>query len=150
MKQILLLIMTLLVIASCGNEDETALRQEQARRDSLEAVQAARNSQAGREAAAAAESSDSFDLSSVTYTTTGTFTVQVGAWRSEEKANQLAEVWKNRGFSQAYVERVGTPETGDVWFRVRLGRTASRTQADGMSAHVNSRYGVSSWVADYK
>lgn len=76
----------------------------------------------------------------------GRFAVQVGSWRSETKAASLVEVWKKRGYSSAYMESYGNESTGDVWFRVRLGRMATRSDADALVNQLKQNHGLSAWV----
>lgn len=146
------LVVCVFALAQCGDDPvDTARQQEQARRDSLERVQAQRQSELATvtEPDAEAPATQTVDLTSIRYSDTGGFAVQVGSWRSETKAERLVQVWKSRGFDAAFMEEYGNRDTGDVWFRVRLGRIASRAQADGLSMHVRNRYKVQSWVATY-
>ncbi len=143
-------------VVACGQSEEEIRQQEQARRDSLEQAQAMRQAQiaeaeatanGGSEAETEAEmKSSNLDITTLRFSDDGAFSVQVGSWRSETKAGELAETWKTRGFNAAYVEKFGTDTTGDVWFRVRLGRMASRSSADALASHVKSKYGVMAWV----
>ncbi len=143
-------------VVACGPSEEELRQQEQARRDSLERVQALRQAQIAEAEVAAnggneADSgkkvaSSNLDITTLRFSDDGAFSVQVGSWRSEIKANQLADTWKTRGFNAAFVEKYGTDATGDVWFRVRLGRLSSRSNADALVSHVKSKYGVMAWV----
>lgn len=147
-------------VVACGPTEEELRQQEQARRDSLERVQAMRqaeiadaeataNGGANEQAEAEAESA-SLDITTLRFSDDGAFSVQVGSWRSETKADELANIWKTRGFNAAFVEKYGTDANGDVWFRVRLGRLASRSNADALASHVKSKYGVMAWVDSKK
>jgi len=141
-------------VIACGPSEDELRQQEQARRDSLERVQAIRQAQiaeaeavsnGGAEAETRNESTN-LDISTLRFVDTGAFSVQVGSWRSETKAEQLASVWKTRGFSASFVEKYGSDASGDVWFRVRLGRLTSLSNADALASHVKSKYGVMAWV----
>lgn len=147
------LVVSAFALSQCGDDSvDTARLQEQAKRDSLERVQAERQAALATEAAPVVEPPEPiapFDLTTVGYDSTGRFAVQVGSWRSRAKADSLVSVWSGRGFDRAFVEEYGNRETGDVWFRVRLGRMDARTQADGLAQHVRNRYKDTSWVASY-
>lgn len=146
-------------VVACGPSEDELRQQEQARRDSLERVQAMRQAQAaeagvtangGTEGADNVSDESALDVTTLRFTDDGTFSVQVGSWRSETKADQLADTWKSRGFNAAFVEKYGTDETGDVWFRVRLGHMSSRSQADALASHVKTKYGAMAWVDSKK
>lgn len=147
------LVVCLMALTQCGDDSvDTARSQEQAKRDSLERVQAERQATLAAEATPESVSEPErgpFDLAAVRYDADGRFAVQVGSWRSETKADSLSSIWKSRGFDTAFVEEYGNRTTGDVWFRVRLGRISSRAHADGLAQHVRNRYKVQSWVATY-
>ena len=78
----------------------------------------------------------------------GSYVVQVGAWRSEEKAQSFVDQWSDRNYPSSYVVKTGTEETGDVWFRVRVGnfetRDAAKEFGASLAAEINSGY----WVAN--
>lgn len=135
---------------ACGKSDEDLRKEEQARRDSLENARALRQAEITSEVEGEAKSGNgaasNLDISTLRFTETGNSTVQVGAWRSETKAEALVDVWKKRGFGQAYMESTGNAATGDVWFRVRLGRMESKSSADALANHVKQKYGVNAWV----
>lgn len=154
--QLLFIVAIGATFVACGPTEEELRQQEQARRDSLERVQAMRQAQLAEAEAVANDGSESnteaeaessnLDITTLRFSDNGAFSVQVGSWRSESKASQLAETWKTRGFNAAFVEKYGTDATGDVWFRVRLGRLASRSNANALASHVKSKYGVMAWV----
>lgn len=125
---------------SCGPSEADLQREDQARRDSL--AQALAQREAGTDSTGVDPVSDM----TFSFNDSGRFVVQVGSWRSETKATSLSEIWKNRGYSQAYIESYGNESTGDVWFRVRLGRMASRAQADALVRQIQERHGLTAWV----
>jgi len=55
------------------------------------------------------------------------FTIQVAALRSLDKANAMIQLLKKRGF-EAYLTTVNIPRKG-TWYRVRIGRFKDRDQA---------------------
>lgn len=153
--QLLFIVAIGVSVVACGPSEDELRQQDQARRDSLEQAQAMRQAEIADEKIAtkggSGESADAtrpsnLDITTLRFSDSGAFSVQVGAWRSESKANQLADVWKTRGFNAAYVEKYGTDVNGDVWFRVRLGRMDARSSADALVSHVNATYGLVAWV----
>ena len=100
----------------------------QAVEDSLAAVEAARLAE---EAAKTAYTFDEY----------GTYVLQIGAWRSEVKANLIADRWSRR-VSAAYVVQGGDETNGDVWFRVRIGYFPTMQDAQSFGTEM----GLSYWV----
>jgi cell division septation protein DedD len=146
----LLFVGSSLFALSCGTSEEDLQNQSQARRDSL--AQALAQREAGTDSTATEASSSASNNSQVTadFDPSGRFVVQVGSWRSETKASDLVDVWKQRGYDSAYMESYGNESTGDVWFRVRLGNMASRPEADALVNQLKQRHGLSAWVDTMK
>lgn len=153
---IFMLAVTLTTIAACGESEEERLAREQARLDSLRQVEM----QKAREAMAAYEDSvanaqaempeeeTSKSESGYTLLESGPFVVQVGAWRSEDKAQGFVNKWAERNYPSTYVVSTGDSLSGDIWFRVRVGYFKSISEAklfgEELSAELNSGY----WVAN--
>jgi hypothetical protein len=131
-----------LTLLSCGPSEADQQQEAQARRDSLAQVLAQRESVAdSTQSTTETEMQQEFDFSD-----SGRFVVQVGSWRSETKAEELAGVWKRRGYPNAFTESFGNESTGDVWFRVRLGRMPSSSDADALVRLIKDRHGLVAWV----
>ncbi|MEX1011030.1 MAG: SPOR domain-containing protein [Balneolaceae bacterium] len=83
---------------------------------------------------------------SIEYSQDGPLTVQVRSWRSEEHARAQAERWKDRGFPDAYVVKYGNEDSGDVWFRVRVGNVDTRSMARQLQEKLLNEYNTESWI----
>lgn len=134
-----------IMIASCGPSEEEKQRQEQARQDSLE--QARKDSLAKvRQDSLAKARADSLakaeekPIGDVTFTEQGRFAIQVESWRSRIKAEQRAEMWKERGFDNASVIKDTHQNPGNVWFGVRLGRVESEESAEKVQQQLRQEY----------
>lgn len=139
---------------ACGESEEERMAREQARLDSLRIaeqaalearMQAVEDSLAAVEAARLAEEAAK---TAYTFDANGSYTVQLGAWRSEVKANQIAAEWTNAEYDAVYVVRTGTEETGDVWFRVRIGYFPTMQDAENFGAEFGAEVGSSYWVSN--
>ena len=152
---IFMLAVTMTAIAACGESEEERLAREQARLDSLRQVEM----QKAREAMAAYEDSvanaqaempeeEAPKENEYTLLENGPFVVQVGAWRSEDKAQGFVNKWAERNYPSSYVVSTGDSLSGDIWFRVRVGYFKSVSEAklfgEELSAELNSGY----WVAN--
>ncbi len=132
---------------SCGESEADKLAREQARIDSLRIaeqaalearMQAVEDSLAAVEAARLAEEAAK---TAYTFDEYGTYVLQIGAWRSEVKANLIADRWSRR-VSAAYVVQGGDETNGDVWFRVRIGYFPTMQDAQSFGTEM----GLSYWV----
>lgn len=137
---------TVTAFIACGTSEDDLRKADQARRDSLANALAQRGATADSNAATATDIPPEIDPSTLRFSETGRYAVQVGAWRSEENAERLTSVWKSRGFTHAFIDTLGSEETGDMWFRVRLGRMTSRSQADALVTHIQARHGLTAWI----
>lgn len=157
MKQLISYILVgfgaVLLIQACGPSEAELQQREQVRRDSLERVRLERVQQARMDSIALAQrmvtetqTVTEEDRRTVTYTENGRYTVQAGSWRSETFANNQLEVWKNRGFTNAFVTKFGNETSGDVWFRVRLGRVANHAEAVKLQDLVVRDYNANAWI----
>lgn len=138
------------VIQACGPSESELQEREQARLDSLERVrveQTRLDSIATVQRIFEEERRAAAERQIFNYTSDGSYTVQVGSWRSQTKANEMADEWKSRGFENAYTTQYGKEETGDIWFRVRLGRLATEEDAIRLQNVVTEDYDVQAWVS---
>lgn len=146
-------LLSVFVIQACGPSESELREREQARLDSLdrvrvERIELARNDSLNAVQQRIAEQERIEAQRRVfTFFEDGSYTVQVGSWRSSAKADEMVEVWKARGFTNAYSVKYGSEETGDVWFRVRLGRIASEEDAFRLQAVVIEDFGAQAWVS---
>jgi len=119
---------------------------EQMRQDSIE--QARQDSIALAEEMAAERERERERASRIEYADDGNFTVQVRSWRSEEKAEEHADRWRDRGFEHVYVQEYGDERTGDVWFRVRMGHLRTHEMAKMLQQKLKEEYDTDSWVGN--
>src|SRR5690606_20764406 len=110
-------ILVIVLIQACGPSEEELRQREQTRLDSLQRVQMEQLEQARIDSVNIAQQQAEqqalveADRRNITYSSDGPFSVQVGSWRSEEKANQMIEKWKSNGFENAYSVKFGSEET---------------------------------------
>lgn len=141
-------------VVGCGPSEEEQQRAEQARQDSLEEARQQRLEEQRQDSIARADSikaaeeaEEEEERMDVNFDEDGNYAVQVEAWRSRRKAEEQIEKWQNRGFENAFVVQHGNEETGDVWFRVRLGRLSTQEAAQNLQAQIEENYGASSWIS---
>lgn len=145
-------ILVIILIQACGPTEEELRQREQARLDSLQRVQVEQLEQARMDSMnVAQQQAEQLALAeaerrNITYSSDGPFSIQVGSWRSEEKANEMIEKWKSNGFENAYSVKFGSEETGDVWFRVRLGNVATIADAEKLQALVKEDFDMDTWI----
>lgn len=143
------------VLHACGPDEEELrqqeLAEEQARQDSLERAEEAELRQMQQDEMEQQSSEermeeDEEDSWQIDYNPDGSFTVQVQSWRSRVKAEERADMWKGHGFDHAYVVEYGDDETGDVWFRVRLGNVSSFDMATRLQEKLKAEHNTDSWI----
>ncbi|PWN07706.1 SPOR domain-containing protein [Rhodohalobacter mucosus] len=144
----------ILSLYGCGPSDEELREQERARQqavqDSLQLVYQAQMEemrqdsieQARQDSIAEAEARPRFEHSE-----TGTFAVQVQSWRSRDKAESQVALWRERGFENAFVTEYGDPDTGNVWYRVRLGRFETEEMAENVRTVIREEHQADSWIS---
>ncbi len=93
-----------------------------------------------------AEAGGSSGNDPIVYAEAGAVAVQVGAWRSEEAAETDRKLWISRGYRHAHVVKAGDESTGEIWFRVMLGRFNRADMADRLLTEVRTKYGIRGWV----
>ncbi len=153
----LTLVVLLFSLASCGESEEEKQARLQAYQDSLRAVEQAKvaemmaQMQDSIDAAEAeqmlAEEVEEPPMNATGMVEDGSFVVQVGAWRSEEKAQSFVNRWSDRNYPNAYVVKIGDEATGDVWFRVRVGDFTNKMEAENFGAELAREINSGYWVA---
>lgn len=160
MKGRILTLLTCFVVfglsVGCENNKKSKQQAKQARQDSLERVRQQKRQQrqdslakarADSIAAAKKDSEPVFNPKKNGMSPDGHYAVQVGAWRSKNKAAQLAQEWQNRGFENAFVVKYGKKATGNIWFRVRLGKFFTQKQAKNLHKWLTKNYQTESWIS---
>ena len=144
------------MLQACGESEEERRAREQARMDSLRMVQqqeiAAQMAALEKENASAADSTQSeADMKSQTagfsFVENGEYAVQVGAFRSEEKAKGYVAKWADRNYPNAYTVKVGEEEYGNVWFRVRVGFFGTKEDAAKLGTELAKEMNSGYWVS---
>lgn len=149
-------------IQACGPSEEERRAAEQARLDSLkqaeqqriEALMQAREDSLAKVQKTEMEESGGEERSddakpapaSGDFAEDGSYAVQVGAWRSEVKANRFIRNWADRNYPSAYVVQTGNEETGDIWFRVRVGFFANEADAEQLGRELAEELDTGYWV----
>lgn len=80
----------------------------------------------------------------------GRYTLQISAWRSKSKAQEIVDTWISRGFTNAYVQEVPDPEASLTWYRVRIGNFETLESAERMKRRLYLDYDVESWVSEIR
>lgn len=148
----LLLAVALLSIQACGPSEEERRAAEQARLDSLRQVEEQRIAEQMEEArqdsiARAQEQQRQKEEAGPQFAENGEYAVQVGAFRSEVKAEKYLSNWDERDYANAYVVKVGEEETGDVWFRLRVGFFDSKDEAEKLGQELSEEINSGYWVS---
>lgn len=146
-------LLSVFIIQACGPSESELREREQARLDSLERVRVERVEQARLDSVSAVQQRMAeqerleAERRTFNFVDDGSYAVQVGSWRSSTTADASVATWKERGFPNAYAVKYGSEDTGDVWFRVRLGRVASEEDAVRLQSVVSEDFGVDAWVS---
>lgn len=158
MKQTVIFLITSFIAISllnaCGPSEEEQQRREQARQDSLEQVRQQRLEQQrqdsieqARQDSIKAAKERERERNRIEFDSEGAYSVQVEAWRSRDKAEAQVQKWVERGYENAYVVKYGNEETGDIWFRVRLGHLATKDMAQKLKDKLQREYDEPSWIS---
>ncbi|WP_340105343.1 SPOR domain-containing protein [Rhodohalobacter sp. 8-1] len=145
---------TIALFQACSPEEPEVEQTTEAVQDSLEQVYEAEMEQMrqdsiaqAREDSLAAAQEQEQQQNRIEYSEDGEYVVQIEAWRSQQKAQQQANQWINRGYDQAYVVSYGNEDTGNVWYRVRVGEFDSREMAQRLKSELEEEYGTASWIS---
>lgn len=152
--KLVLAVLGMAMLQACGESEAERKAREQARMDSLLQAQqqevAAEMARLERENAAnETEDPEEMEEESMEYSfvENGQYAVQVGAFRSEEKANGYISKWADRNYPNAYTVKVGEEQYGDVWFRVRVGYFDSKESAEKLGATLAQEMNSGYWVS---
>ncbi|HKI45237.1 MAG TPA: SPOR domain-containing protein [Balneolales bacterium] len=81
------------------------------------------------------------------FASSGNYTVQVGSWRYQKIAKKELKTWKGRGYRDAYIATYSKKSTGDVWYRVRLGRIQTYKAAEQAGKKIAQKFDVNFLVS---
>ncbi|MEX0845224.1 MAG: SPOR domain-containing protein [Balneolaceae bacterium] len=148
----ILLAMALFSIQACGPSEEERQAAEQARLDSLRQVEQQRIEQmmqAREDSLARVEAQKQMEeeKSSAQFSENGTYAIQVGAFRSEAKAQSYKNSISNREYPNVYIIRTGNEETGNIWFRLRVGFFDTKEAASKLGKELGKELNSGYWVS---
>ena len=75
----------------------------------------------------------------------GNFTVQIGAFRTELRAHEAIVKYNGMGY-EAYIEEATVEGSDVVWYRVRIGRYQTSSEAKRTADELNARGNIKAWV----
>ncbi len=155
--KLLLVVLGFTMITACGESEEERRAKEQARMDSLRKVQQQEIAQemARLERQNAADTTENgteakeemTQEAGYSFVENGQYAVQVGAFRSEDKAKGYISKWSDRNYPSAYTVKIGKEEYGDVWFRVRVGFFGTKEDAAKLGAELAKEINSGYWVS---
>jgi len=156
--KLLLVVLSLTVLQACGETEKERRAKEQARMDSLLKAQQAeiaeemarleRENVEDPDAMAMEEEEEMKDEKmGYSFAEDGQYAVQVGAFRSEDKAKGYISKWSDRNYPSAYTVKIGKEEYGDVWFRVRVGFFSSKEEAAKLGAELAKEINSGYWIS---
>lgn len=73
----------------------------------------------------------------------GMFAIQIGAFTSIERAKSMVSVAEEKGFQCLYITQV---RSDNPYYRVRLGKFNSLSEADSYSAAISDNYGIDAFT----
>ncbi len=154
--KLVLVVLGLAVLQACGESEAERRAKEQARMDSLLKVQqqeiAAEMARLEKENATTDDTMEmeeemKDESMGYAFVENGQYAVQVGAFRSEDKAKGYLSKWSDRDYPSAYTVKVGEEQYGDVWFRVRVGFFNSKEDAAKLGAELAKEMNSGYWVS---
>ena len=156
--KLLFVVLGLTMITACGETEEERRAKERARMDSLRQVQQQQIAEemARLEQENAADSTQTEEgtteemmdnTTGYSFVDQGEYAVQVGAFRSEDKAKGYIAKWSDRNYPSAYTVKVGEEQYGDVWFRVRVGYFGNKEEAARLGAELAKEINSGYWVS---
>ncbi|HBQ59369.1 MAG TPA: SPOR domain-containing protein [Balneolaceae bacterium] len=142
----------IIVVQACGPSEEERRAAEQARLDSLRQVEEQRIAQmmeAREDSIARAEERQQIaeEEAKPQFAEDGTYAVQVGAFRSETSAQNYKEELTGREYPHVYIVKVGEEETGNIWFRLRVGFFAEKAEAEELGKELGTELNTGYWVS---
>jgi cell division septation protein DedD len=148
----ILLAMVMLSFQACGPSEEERRAAEKARLDSLRQVEEQRIAemmQAREDSIAQAQMQQEVieEEQGPNFSQDGTYIAQVGAFRSEDAANNYKAKLSDRDYPHVYTVKIGNEETGDVWYRLRVGFFAEKADAEEFGAELGAELNTGYWVS---
>lgn len=99
-------------------------------------------------AAASGPEGPSTQKPDVEFKAEGKFALQVESWRNELIAQKRADHWRTKGYTNSNVVQYGNEETGDIWFRVQIGRVDDFDTASELRRWLMEEEQQPSWIVE--
>ena len=75
----------------------------------------------------------------------GKYTVQVSSWQTRQKAEKVAQRFRDKGY-EAYVQSAYLTDRKETWYRVRVGRYATNTDAAHVASEIRDLLESGYWI----
>jgi len=75
----------------------------------------------------------------------GKYTVQVSSWQTRQKAERIAQQFRDRGYD-AYVQSAYLSDRRETWYRVRVGRYATSNDATQVVSEIRDLLESGYWI----
>ena len=75
----------------------------------------------------------------------GKYTVQVSSWQTRQKADRIAQRFRDKGYD-AYVQSAYLTDRKETWYRVRVGRYATNTDAAQAANEIRDLLESGYWI----
>lgn len=75
----------------------------------------------------------------------GKYTVQVSSWQTRQKAEKVAQRFRDKGYD-AYVQSAYLTDRKETWYRVRVGRYATNTDAAQVANEIRDLLESGYWI----
>ena len=138
-RSIIFILLFSVNLAGCGKEGE---KEAAVKTETTESQIIIKETQAETTATKAAKP---IAISAPVKKKTGKFTVQIGAFRSEQRAIEARSKYKSMGYD-AYMEKTTVGGKEKAWYRVRIGRFQRIREAEKVSRELNARGNIKAWV----
>jgi len=94
------------------------------------------------------DSSEYLDVEDFPFSQNGRFSIQVRSLRDLTIAEQILDEWIEKGFESAYLTEFQHDETGETWYRIRLGNVNSVMESERIQKAVYDIYDTEVWITN--
>lgn len=78
----------------------------------------------------------------------GPFAIQIRAVQDLTVAENLKQEWIERGFEDTYLQKFDHSESGETWYRIRLGNVDSFSEAERVQQTIMDQFEVEVWITN--
>ncbi|TVR17594.1 MAG: DUF4296 domain-containing protein [Balneolaceae bacterium] len=88
------------------------------------------------------------NVANLHFSADGAYAIQVRSEQNFSLTERIKEQWIEKGFEYTYLQEFEEPESGETWYRIRLGNVSTFREAEQIQQAILNQFDVEVWITN--